>query len=169
MRGGFLLGFALIGVAACGSDYGEETPPGASSSSSSTGGSSTSSGGAPPKTATPTPGKIECGTETCDVATQQCCAASASDLHCKEKTASCQGAATCDDAADCTDPAKPKCCGSSQGFSKSETRCVDKCDGINSAQSCRSDAECGSQQCIHQSCFGFTSWLCGLNPFCQKL
>lgn len=170
MKARFLVGIACFVGLDCGSDYGEQTPPAGSSTSSS----GSDSGATNPITGAKleaTPGKIECGKEICDVATQICCVASASDLKCQPKDKGCGGggSASCDDAADCTDPAKPKCCGSAQGFNKSNTTCVAKCDGINSAQSCHSTTECGSQECIHQSCFGFTSWLCGLNPFCQKL
>lgn len=168
-------------MVACGEDYGETNPaPGSSTSSgggSSTGsGSGSSSSGTNPaqngRTLGATPGKIECGKETCDLAAQKCCVAGANDLKCQAKDQACpsnSGTATCDDAADCADPNKKKCCGSSQGFNKSTTQCTAKCDAINEAQSCLTNEECGGQDCVRQSCFGFTSFLCGLNTFCKPL
>lgn len=114
------------------------------------------------------PGKVECGTQLCDLTTEQCCLNSQTDFQCQDKTKACSNSsAVCDEKADCTD--NKVCCGSQDFNGKAQTACASTCNGINESQTCRTDAECGAQSCVHQSCFGIASWLCGLNAFCQKL
>ena len=163
----------------CGGDYGETdagtasgsssgTAPGTSSGApAGTSGTSEPDSGASKDVLGATPGTIFCGKQTCDISKEICCAKSATDITCQDKGKACDGPASCDDAADCK--SGQKCCGSATGFNSTKTSCVDKCDGIASAQTCRTNEECGAQNCIHQSCYGIASWLCGLNTFCTKL
>lgn len=177
MRAAVLCFFVLAG---CGGDYGETDAgtssggtSGAAGTSGAPAGTSGGSTSGEPDAGTnndvlgATPGTILCGKQTCDIATQICCAKSATDITCQAKGSSCDGPASCDDAADCK--SGQKCCGTATGFNSTKTSCVDKCEGITSAQTCRTNEECGAQNCVHQSCYGIASWLCGLNTFCTKL
>jgi hypothetical protein len=131
-------------------DAGSGGDDGAASSSSST---SSSSGGQPgdgstsgdgasndgaPTSSGATPNKIACGSATCDLPAQKCCAAfvfdGGSSLSCISAQTSCAGTELrCDDKADCA--SNQLCCGG--GFAGAQ--CQPSCAGV---QLCKASNEC---------------------------
>jgi len=177
--GGALALTVSLAISACGDDYGEDSSStsSASSSSGSSGagvdsgsGGPTDSGAATTKESGPfsAPGRVECGdTLVCDLTKEEfCCITNQNGkpgYECIAKGGSCsENKALCDEAADCNGKS---CCGTIS-IGKFETICSTSC---NVAQSCRTDAECGSEGCVKQRCTGLVSWLCGKNPFCDAL
>jgi hypothetical protein len=152
-----------LAAAACSSGYTLETPDAGTDAAAPT-----TTPDAAPAGPVSTPGKMTCGTQLCDLTAQQCCINSTTDFQCQDKTKACANSSgVCDEKADCTDA--KVCCGAFNFNGKSTTDCEATCDGINQSQACLTDAECGAQKCVNQSCFGIAAWLCGLNAFCQKL
>lgn len=113
------------------------------------------------------PGLVECGsTDLCDKSKNGFCCVSAGspEFQCDFNDSDCtSNRVLCDEAADC--PTGQSCC-ATISLGSFATVCQSTC---SLEQSCRSDAECGSQKCVKQSCTGLVGWLCGLSVFCTAL
>jgi hypothetical protein len=188
--------FVLVGgvlvvaaIAACGTD-GSGTPTSDASADGSPldgGKADASKEAAALVPAAPDPGKLACGSETCDVPGSVCCFSSiapggAAD-HCEPNATAC-GAPNvhCDETADCA--SGQVCCtgtavlprdASVEGFEAStcmdatSAPCIERPGvGSSSIQVCKSDSECkNGKACVVQSCFGRTLQTCGADPSCK--
>ena len=168
-RSRYLVAAAFWGIviAACGTPYTEALGPAAGNDAGAEGDS--------PSTNVDSglvslPGFVDCNAGgLCSIASgEYCCIKSAgdggADFSCVIGDVGCsENRSKCDEAADC---APGQSCCATLSFGSFATICDTAC---SIAQSCRTDAECGSQKCIKQSCTGLTGWLCGKNPFCSPL
>ncbi|MBK6694365.1 MAG: hypothetical protein IPG50_19485 [Myxococcales bacterium] len=113
------------------------------------------------------PGKLSCGSSTCDTATQECCVdltgASAKPA-CVNKGSCANVALQCDEADDCG--SGEVCCFSASGVTPTGSLCQSGPCGLGDfSQSCRGDGECaGSGSCGSGSCKGFAIQTCSPLP-----
>lgn len=99
------------------------------------------------------PGRIACGTGSCDTSTQVCCWGDGGIACAPLDAGSCFVEQACDETADCRSGV---CCATSPDLLA--TACLPSCAGAY-AQICRSNTECGSaqtgpgsEQCVVQTC-----------------
>lgn len=93
------------------------------------------------------PGTIKCGSETCNPATQECCAGT-SGLKCLDK-GKCGGGTVipCSDPSAC--PSGQVCCAARDGFGV-KVACQATCSGTGSFELCASDADCKApDKCVN--------------------
>jgi hypothetical protein len=104
------------------------------------------------------------------VATQSCCVSFSLDAgglsrSCQNGT-SCPSGGTqrCDEAADC--PVNNVCCASFTG-GNGAAECQSSCQGQQSIQLCKTNAECSGGACGSYTCFGQPVRSCTQPPGCQ--
>jgi hypothetical protein len=123
---------------------------------------------APPPSDGSTPGIIECGTTTCNAATQQCCV-TWQGASCIAKGAQCQGiVATCDGPEDCN-PGQI-CCGRTWGQNRGLT-CTAPNACNNGERVCHLDADCvsGERCCNETTIAGYTVLTCAPAADCPNI
>jgi hypothetical protein len=207
----------LLSVAACGAAgtflaCGESETPGNNNNGSNDASSDSSSNGTDTGTDDPgdsggekdaqpdvqkggaTPGKVACGSASCNVPDQTCCLVGDGGTdNCATGTGAACGPALrvrCDDISDCPGAdAGDVCCGTASFsldsgpppalyYAGASTTCRQKStcgDNNNEYQYCKTDQECGDKPCVTQVCHKRTVSVCGgvvlkdggPNPICN--
>ena len=98
-------------------------------------------------------GRVPCGSDTCDVPSEECCEAPDASACQPAGGGSCSGVVErCDEAANCQPG--DVCCVTALGSSGFATECRQSCVA-SEAQSCRTDGECGAMgPCVAWMCAG---------------
>jgi hypothetical protein len=115
--------------------------------------------------------QVLCADAGCSVPADYCCIESDAGESCIDAGFPCGGnKVRCDQTADCESGV---CCATPDAVSFTiELACQSSCTGTYARKACASDAECGAEKCIVETCRGRSVALCGglpadVRPFCE--